>query len=187
MIANTEGGVSSRAADPRIHRLSSRWNPSPTGELEAALERTRRLAGLAAARRRPLGRRARRATRSSNRNTSCCWPSSAARRDPICAQVRPLHPRPAAPGRRLDDLSRRAGRGQRLGQGVLRPQAGGHSPDDPALVQARAGDPRRSAAHARCNSFTRFYLALLGQIPYDDCPTVPPELVLLPSRLNFNL
>src|SRR5262249_51474301 len=38
-----------------------------------------------------------------------------------------------------------------------------------------------------CNSFTRFYFALLGQIPYGDCPYVPPELVLVPSRLNFSL
>ena len=29
------------------------------------------------------------------------------------------------------------------------------------------------------NSFTRFYLALLGQISYDHCPAVPPELMLL--------
>ncbi len=29
------------------------------------------------------------------------------------------------------------------------------------------------------NSFTRFYLALLGQISYSDCPAVPPEMILL--------
>ena len=38
-----------------------------------------------------------------------------------------------------------------------------------------------------CNSFTRFYLALLGQIGYDECPCVPPELVLIPSRLELQL
>ena len=37
----------------------------------------------------------------------------------------------------------------------------------------------------QCNSFTRFYLALLGQIGYDECPCVPPELVLIPSRLEL--
>src|SRR3954452_7592459 len=41
MIANTEGGVSSRAAEHRTHGRSSRWKPSPTIELDAALERTR--------------------------------------------------------------------------------------------------------------------------------------------------
>ena len=52
------------------------------------------------------------------------------------------------------------------------------------------GRGRRSstrAARRQCNSFTRFYLALLGQIGYDECPCVPPELVLIPSRLNFSL
>ncbi len=38
-----------------------------------------------------------------------------------------------------------------------------------------------------CNSFTRFYLALLGQIDYDDCPSVPPEMMLVPSWLGFSL
>ncbi len=37
------------------------------------------------------------------------------------------------------------------------------------------------------NSFTRFYLALLGQIPYDFCPAVPPEVVMLPRWLPVNL
>lgn len=32
-----------------------------------------------------------------------------------------------------------------------------------------------------CNSFSRFYLALLGEYSYQNCPEVPPELVLLPS------
>src|SRR5262249_28498011 len=37
------------------------------------------------------------------------------------------------------------------------------------------------------NSFTRFYLALLGQISYDECPAVPPEFVLLPGWFPVNL
>ena len=39
----------------------------------------------------------------------------------------------------------------------------------------------------RTNSFTRFYLALLGQLSYDYCPTVPPELILLPRWFPVNL
>ena len=62
----------------------------------------------------------------------------------------------------------------------------GYSPDDPAMVRARKAILESGGAHA-CNSFTRFYLALLGQIGYDECPCVPPELVLIPSRLNFSL
>ena len=40
---------------------------------------------------------------------------------------------------------------------------------------------------AACNSFTRFYLALLGQIPYANCPTVPPQLILLPGWFPLNV
>jgi squalene-hopene/tetraprenyl-beta-curcumene cyclase len=62
----------------------------------------------------------------------------------------------------------------------------GYSPEDPALVRARNVILAAGGAQA-CNSFTRFYLALLGQISYDECPTVPPEIVLIPSRFNFSL
>jgi squalene-hopene/tetraprenyl-beta-curcumene cyclase len=56
----------------------------------------------------------------------------------------------------------------------------------PAMKKARQAILEAGGAH-HCNSFTRFYLALLGQIGYDECPCVPPELVLLPSRLGFSL
>ncbi|MCA9270468.1 MAG: squalene--hopene cyclase, partial [Planctomycetales bacterium] len=39
----------------------------------------------------------------------------------------------------------------------------------------------------RVNSFTRFYLALLGQLEYRHCPAVPPEMILLPSWLPINV
>lgn len=57
---------------------------------------------------------------------------------------------------------------------------------DPAMRRAREAVLAMGGAQA-CNSFTRFYLALLGQIGYDECPSVPPELVLIPSWLNFSL
>jgi squalene-hopene/tetraprenyl-beta-curcumene cyclase len=37
------------------------------------------------------------------------------------------------------------------------------------------------------NSFTRFYLALLGQIDYAQCPAVPPEMILLPNWFPINI
>src|SRR4029077_1891775 len=40
---------------------------------------------------------------------------------------------------------------------------------------------------AQCNSFTKFYLALLGQFPYANCPAVPPEMMLLPKWAYFNI
>ncbi|MDO4425812.1 MAG: hypothetical protein Q4D17_08635 [Planctomycetia bacterium] len=39
----------------------------------------------------------------------------------------------------------------------------------------------------KVNSFTRFYLAILGQIPYSICPAVPPEMILLPKWFPVNL
>ena len=62
----------------------------------------------------------------------------------------------------------------------------GHSPDEPAMGRARRAILDGGGAQ-ECNSFTRFYLALLGQIDYDECPCVPPELVLIPARWNFSL
>ncbi len=38
-----------------------------------------------------------------------------------------------------------------------------------------------------CNSFSKFYLAALGQVSYDACPAIPPEIVLLPRWMYFNL
>jgi squalene-hopene/tetraprenyl-beta-curcumene cyclase len=40
---------------------------------------------------------------------------------------------------------------------------------------------------AKCNSFSNFYLAALGQISYDACPAIPPEIVMLPKWGYFNL
>jgi squalene-hopene/tetraprenyl-beta-curcumene cyclase len=58
--------------------------------------------------------------------------------------------------------------------------------EDPAMVRAREVILRNGGARA-CNSFTRFYLALLGQITYDEVPYVPPELMLVPSSFPFSL
>ena len=37
------------------------------------------------------------------------------------------------------------------------------------------------------NSYTRFFLAMLGQISYGQCPAVPPEAMLLPKWCPVNL
>lgn len=62
----------------------------------------------------------------------------------------------------------------------------GHDPESPEMRRAR-DVIRGLGGAANCNSFTKFYLALLGQIPYDNCPAVPPEMILLPRWLYFNL
>lgn len=60
-------------------------------------------------------------------------------------------------------------------------------PADDSRMQRAAATVRRLGGAANSNSFTRFYLALLGQIPYANCPTVPVEMVLLPRWFYFNI
>ena len=62
----------------------------------------------------------------------------------------------------------------------------GHDPSAEYMQRARRAILAHGGADA-VNSFTRFYLALLGQIPYSQCPAVPPEFVLLPKWFPVNL
>src|SRR5262249_30009107 len=47
----------------------------------------------------------------------------------------------------------------------------GDAADAPHMAKARAVIRSLGGAE-QCNSFTKFYLALLGQIPYENCPSV---------------
>jgi len=62
----------------------------------------------------------------------------------------------------------------------------GDDPAAPHMERARALI-RAQGGIAACNSFTRIYLAIFGQASWADCPAVPPELVLLPDWLPFNI
>jgi squalene-hopene/tetraprenyl-beta-curcumene cyclase len=62
----------------------------------------------------------------------------------------------------------------------------GHDAGAPHLRRACAVI-RGLGGAAGCNSFTKFYLALLGQFPYANCASVPPELVLLPRWAYVNI
>jgi squalene-hopene/tetraprenyl-beta-curcumene cyclase len=62
----------------------------------------------------------------------------------------------------------------------------GHDPNADYMVRARELI-RSLGGAAGCNSFTKFYLALLGQFPYANCPAVPPEIMLLPRWAYFNI
>jgi squalene-hopene/tetraprenyl-beta-curcumene cyclase len=62
----------------------------------------------------------------------------------------------------------------------------GHSADSEPLRRARRAILAHGGADA-VNSFTRYYLALLGQIPFELCPAVPPEFVLLPNWSPVNI
>jgi len=62
----------------------------------------------------------------------------------------------------------------------------GHTSDEP-LMQRAANVIRSIGGAEATNSFTRYYLALLGQFPWSNCPTVPPEMVLLPRWFYVNI
>jgi squalene-hopene/tetraprenyl-beta-curcumene cyclase len=62
----------------------------------------------------------------------------------------------------------------------------GHSADAPYMREGCACIRSLGGAIA-CNSFTKFYLSLLGQFPYANCAAVPPEMILLPRWAYFNI
>lgn len=62
----------------------------------------------------------------------------------------------------------------------------GDDPQAPHMLKAR--DIVRALGGAeKCNSFTNFYLAALGQIPWSALPSIPPEIVYLPRGFVFHL
>ena len=62
----------------------------------------------------------------------------------------------------------------------------GDRADAPHMRKARAVILEQGGIHA-CNSFTKIYLAIFGQYPWERCPSVPPELILLPRLLYLNI
>jgi len=62
----------------------------------------------------------------------------------------------------------------------------GHDPEAEYMQRARQAVRTHGGADA-VNSFTRFYFALLGQISYDACPAVAPEVMLLPRWFPIDL
>ena len=62
----------------------------------------------------------------------------------------------------------------------------GDSAEAPHMKKARAL-VRHLGGAERCNSFTNFYLAALGQISWNAVPAIPPEIVFLPKWFAFHL
>ncbi len=62
----------------------------------------------------------------------------------------------------------------------------GDDPDAQHMVKARQVVLNHGGAE-RCNSFSNFYLACLGQISFNAVPAIPPEIILLPRWFYFNL
>ena len=62
----------------------------------------------------------------------------------------------------------------------------GDDVDAPHMARARAAILANGGA-ARSNVFTRFSLALFGQVPWRACPLMPVEVMLLPRWFPFHL
>ena len=62
----------------------------------------------------------------------------------------------------------------------------GCSADAPFMQEARSNIMRRGGI-PQMNTFSKLYLALLGQFPWKYLPTIPVEMVLLPSRGPFHM
>ncbi len=62
----------------------------------------------------------------------------------------------------------------------------GDDPDAPHMKRAREVILNLGGLDAT-NSFTRIYLAIFGQYPWERCPAVPPEIILLPRWAPINL
>jgi squalene-hopene/tetraprenyl-beta-curcumene cyclase len=62
----------------------------------------------------------------------------------------------------------------------------GYSPDLPFMQEARANILRLGGI-PHMNTFSKLYLALLGQFPWQYLPTIPVEMVLLPDWAPFHI
>ncbi len=62
----------------------------------------------------------------------------------------------------------------------------GHDPSSEPMQRARTRALELGGVD-NVNSFTRFYLAILGQIPHEKCPAVPPQMMMLPKWFPINI
>jgi squalene-hopene/tetraprenyl-beta-curcumene cyclase len=62
----------------------------------------------------------------------------------------------------------------------------GDDRDAPHMTRARDAILKLGGAE-RINTFSMFYLACLGQVSWDACPAIPPEIILLPRWSPFHL
>ncbi len=62
----------------------------------------------------------------------------------------------------------------------------GFSPDDTLMRQAKLAVETLGGVE-KCNSFTKIYLALIGQYEWNAVPTIVPEIILAPTWLYFSV
>lgn len=62
----------------------------------------------------------------------------------------------------------------------------GDAADAPHMVQTREAI-LAAGGITKCNTWTKIYLAMVGLYPWDGCPAIPPELMLLPKWFPFSI
>ncbi len=62
----------------------------------------------------------------------------------------------------------------------------GDAPHAPHMARAREAIIAQGGAE-KINTFSMFYLACLGQVSWEACPAIPPQIVLLPRWFPFHL
>jgi len=65
-------------------------------------------------------------------------------------------------------------------------RAAGHSPDEPALEKARGWILARGGL-SKVRVFTRYWLALIGEWPWEKTPNLPPEVIRFPDWFPFSI
>ena len=185
MVAQKDGGPASTPSDPVIHRLWSRTNPLSPEMLKVAQDRTR---DWLLADQSPDGYWEGQLEGDVILEAESIMLMAFLGRedDPTCrkfaksiqAQQLPDGGWPIYPGGPTDVSA--------SVEAYLALKIMGASPDAAPMVRARKAILELGGVHA-CNSFTRFNLAFLGQVSYDECPCVPPELILIPPRWRFSL
>ena len=62
----------------------------------------------------------------------------------------------------------------------------GFGPEDGRMIKARATIVRLGGI-PKANTYTKLFLAMFGQYPWKHLPIIPPEIILLPNWLYFNI
>ncbi|MDD2709309.1 MAG: squalene--hopene cyclase [Verrucomicrobiae bacterium] len=62
----------------------------------------------------------------------------------------------------------------------------GHEANEPFMRRIRDVILKHGGI-VKVNSFTKLYLALVGEFPWKGCPAIPPELILFPKNFYFSI
>ena len=94
---------------------------------------------------------------------------------------------PPVAGWRLQYLRRRPLRSERDHQGVLRAEAGRHPAGERRHARARAQRILALGGLQAANSYVKINLSLFGLYPRKHAPSVPPEIVMLPGNVLYEM